>query len=419
MTEKNNDAPKIFLNEEPFSNNDISQPVYQSVSNVKPVSFKTLEVYDSDDEANFQNPKLKNSPNISEKTNNNLLNFSAEKESKENIKMPDNKNSDIEKINRMLNDNPLNDSSFDSYPDEEIPTEQFTRSPNYNYDKNNFNNPVIEKIENFEKLEKIVNIDNSEDNEKNENNENSDNNKKIEKIENKEKKEDNEKNENNEKNKNNEKNENNQINKNNEKNENNENSENSENNKKKEKIENNDKNKSNEKSEISEDNKNNDNSENNESNDVEKEDDKNNNPKKASLIHEYLNKNNIQKLEQKVYEKENDNLSLFFGKEKNDEDNSVTTPFFGFDSSKVSDNDENNGIMKKIEPIKINMEIEGNFVEKLIKELEEVEEETWGDFGGGARKKMIVGGRYNNNRNEDELEAFSYPYKDNSLCFIW
>ena len=83
------------------------------------------------------------------------------------------------------------------------------------------------------------------------------------------------------------------------------------------------------------------------------------------------------------------------------------------------DNDENNGIMKKIEPIKINMEIEGNFVEKLIKELEEVEEETWGDFGGGARKKLIVAGRYNNNRNEDELEAFSYPYKDNSLCFIW
>ena len=103
-------------------------------------------------------------------------------------------------------------------------------------------------------------------------------------------------------------------------------------------------------------------------------------------------------------------------KDKN-ETNSVSTPLFGLDTEKINEFAVES-IIKKIEPIKINMEVEGNFVEKLMKELEEADKETWGNFGA-VGKKVIMGGRYNNNRKEDESEAFSYPYKDNSICNIF
>lgn len=306
MKEDNDDEPKICI--------DQKQPIPQQTSQTKPISFKTIQLYENEDDENTQNSKFKNSLNVTEKTNNNsFLNFSSEKDSKENMKIYNSKITNIEKISKILNNKQLDDSSYESLPDEEIPIEQFTKNldeeNNNNNETNNINNPIIKKIENNEKNEK--NSDYNED------------------------------------------------------------------------------------------------------------DENNTNQKKVDILQEYLSKNDFQNKELKIFEKENDNLSLCSNKEKNDGD-SVGTPFFGLDSPKFSENDENDEIIKKIEPIKINTDIEGNFVEKLIEELEEVEKENWGNFRGGSRKKTIVGGRFsNNNRIEDELEAFAYPYKDNSLCCIW
>ena len=146
--------------------------------------------------------------------------------------------------------------------------------------------------------------------------------------------------------------------------------------------------------------------------------------KQTNLINDFYNnrQNSVSEAE-KLYTNPNEkeiilnteSPSFSNYKEKNETD-SVSTPLFGLDSEKISELAVER-IIKRIEPIKINIEIEGNFVEKLMKELEEADKETWGNFGVG--KKVIIGGRYNNNRKEDESEAFSYPYKDNSLCYIF
>ena len=183
MKKENNDIPKIYLNQKLISNNPISQSISQPTPKFKPLSFKSLKVYDNEDEINSQNIKDKNTINNTEKTNNNtLINSNSDKDLKENLKIPDN-------INKILDNNEINDSSFDSYPDDEIPTEQFTKSLNHSHDNNNnnqnnnFNNPTIEKIETIEKIKKV------EENEKNKKKEEVKKNDSIDEIENKENKE--------------------------------------------------------------------------------------------------------------------------------------------------------------------------------------------------------------------------------------
>ena len=75
---------------------------------------------------------------------------------------------------------------------------------------------------------------------------------------------------------------------------------------------------------------------------------------------------------------------------------------------------------KEIVPIKIDIEVNNNLninqVEEILKNLDE------GDFGNMGKKENVHNQKKilnkNNNRNE-ELEAFSYPFKENYICYIF
>ena len=76
---------------------------------------------------------------------------------------------------------------------------------------------------------------------------------------------------------------------------------------------------------------------------------------------------------------------------------------------------------KEIVPIKIDIEVKNNLnikeVEEILKNLDE------GDFGNAGNKGNTINhkkllNKLNNNRNE-ELEAFSYPFKEDNLCIVF
>ena len=90
---------------------------------------------------------------------------------------------------------------------------------------------------------------------------------------------------------------------------------------------------------------------------------------------------------------------------------------------KVSLNKEDLLRTKEIVPIKIDIEIQNalniNEVEEILKNLEE------GDLGDLGRKTNTANNNNkkllnkNNNKIDNELEAFSYPFKDDSMCYIF
>ena len=80
---------------------------------------------------------------------------------------------------------------------------------------------------------------------------------------------------------------------------------------------------------------------------------------------------------------------------------------------------------KEIVPIKIDIEVQKtlniNEVEEILKNLDE------GDLGNLGSKSNAINNNNNkkllnkhiNNRNYNELEAFSYPFKENKICYIF
>ena len=80
---------------------------------------------------------------------------------------------------------------------------------------------------------------------------------------------------------------------------------------------------------------------------------------------------------------------------------------------------------KEIVPIKIDIEVQKtlniNEVEEILKNLDE------GDLGNLGSKSNAINNNNNkkllnkhiNNRNDNELEAFSYPFKENNICYIF
>lgn len=75
-----------------------------------------------------------------------------------------------------------------------------------------------------------------------------------------------------------------------------------------------------------------------------------------------------------------------------------------------------NEVMKKIKPVKIEMEIDNNFKgDEIIKELEDINKRVWGNPIVG-NKKVLKQNFLNNN--EEEENGYKYPFKDDSLSCI-
>ena len=88
---------------------------------------------------------------------------------------------------------------------------------------------------------------------------------------------------------------------------------------------------------------------------------------------------------------------------------------------KLSLNKEDLLKTKEIVPIKIDIEVQNtlniNEVENILKNLEEGDLGNIGCKGNATNNKKLISKQ--NNRNDNELEAFSYPFKDNSMCLIF
>ena len=142
--------------------------------------------------------------------------------------------------------------------------------------------------------------------------------------------------------------------------------------------------------------------------------------KKADLIIisklKNKNKNNINQI------KNNDNINNI---NRIDISNSVKVPSIIMNKNlqkKNSINKEDIFKTKEIVPIKIDIEVKNslniNEVEEILKNLDE------GDLGNFGSKKNLENNKkllnkHNNNRNDNELEAFSYPFKEDNLCNIF
>ena len=88
---------------------------------------------------------------------------------------------------------------------------------------------------------------------------------------------------------------------------------------------------------------------------------------------------------------------------------------------KVSLNKEDLLKTKEIVPIKIDIEVQNtlniNEVENILKNLEEGALGNIGNKGNVTNNKKLL--NKPGNRNDNELEAFSYPFKDDSMCVIF
>ena len=77
---------------------------------------------------------------------------------------------------------------------------------------------------------------------------------------------------------------------------------------------------------------------------------------------------------------------------------------------------------KEIIPIKIDIEVQKslniNEVEEILKNLEEGDLGNLGSKDNISNNKKILN-KHINNRNQNEIEAFSYPFKENNLCYLF
>ena len=75
---------------------------------------------------------------------------------------------------------------------------------------------------------------------------------------------------------------------------------------------------------------------------------------------------------------------------------------------------------KEIVPIKIDIEVKNNLnineVEEILKNLDEGDFGNLGNKGNNVNQKKLLNKHINRN---EELEAFSYPFKENNLCHIF
>ena len=76
---------------------------------------------------------------------------------------------------------------------------------------------------------------------------------------------------------------------------------------------------------------------------------------------------------------------------------------------------------KEIVPIKIDIEVNNNLnineVEEILRNLDEGDFGNFGNKGSPTFSKKLLN-KLNANRN-DEKEAFSYPFKEDNLCYIF
>ena len=76
---------------------------------------------------------------------------------------------------------------------------------------------------------------------------------------------------------------------------------------------------------------------------------------------------------------------------------------------------------KEIVPIKIDIEVNNNLnineVEEILRNLDEGDFSNFGNKGSPTHTKKLLN-KLNANRN-DEMEAFSYPFKEDNLCYIF
>ena len=77
---------------------------------------------------------------------------------------------------------------------------------------------------------------------------------------------------------------------------------------------------------------------------------------------------------------------------------------------------------KEIIPIKIDIEVQKslniNEVEEILKNLEEGDLGNLGSKDNISNNKKLLN-KHINNRNQNEIEAFSYPFKENNLCYLF
>ena len=77
---------------------------------------------------------------------------------------------------------------------------------------------------------------------------------------------------------------------------------------------------------------------------------------------------------------------------------------------------------KEIVPIKIDIEVQNtlniNEVEEILKNLDEGDLGNLGSKGTLTNTKKMFN-KHISNRNDNELEAFSYPFKEDRLCHIF
>ena len=151
--------------------------------------------------------------------------------------------------------------------------------------------------------------------------------------------------------------------------------------------------------------------------------------KKADLIIIHEQKKMKEQIKEKKKKKENNNNNFSTNPLKSKSNSTqveVPSILLNKNIQKMNSiNKEDIFRTKEIVPIKIDIEVQKtlniNEVEEILKNLDE------GDLGNLGSKSNAINNNNNkkllnkhiNNRNDNELEAFSYPFKENNICYIF
>ena len=151
------------------------------------------------------------------------------------------------------------------------------------------------------------------------------------------------------------------------------------------------------------------------------------------MLNELKRKADMILITRKKNNKENKNEN----KNNNNNDNSIKKDILNNDSTiKIPNIIINRNLQKKnsinkddllrtkeIIPIKVDIEIQSSLkideVEDILKNLDEGDLGNLGNNKGPMNNNKKILNLHSNNRSDNELEAFSYPFKDDSLCYIF